>query len=98
MPGGMEEYIQLQNKKNMRLLFIIVIGVLFYACSSRSTIEVDMGTEQVESLVGLADSIQDKDGIPDVYTNKLIKMETWYYGNDTIVNFANEKVQSVLIR
>lgn len=82
----------------MRLLIIITLGVLLNACSTKSYIDVDMTSVEVQSLIGEADSIQEKDGIPDVYTNKLIKIETWYYGNDTIINFANEKVQSVLIQ
>jgi len=82
----------------MRFLYMICVGLLLYACSSKKTIEPDMSSLEVQELIGRADSIQERQGIPDVYTNKLIKVETWFYGNDTMVNFADGKVQSILIQ
>ena len=71
--------------------------MLFLACSSDKTIELEMSTDQLLELIGEADSIQKLDAIPDVYTNKLIRMELWYYGNDTTLRIADKKLKSISV-
>jgi predicted oxidoreductase (fatty acid repression mutant protein) len=51
-----------------------------------------MGKAEVKIVLGTADSVVAMMPVEDVYTNKLIKMEAWHYGKDTVLLFANDKL------
>ena len=80
----------------MKLISLVILSISILSCTSNS-INTGMTKTEVETKIGKADSIQQKNGIPDVYTNKMIKIETWYFGSDTIINFANDNVQNISI-
>ena len=77
--------------------FLFASALLFLACKSDKAIELEMPTDKIIELIGKADSTQKLDAIPDVYTNKLIRMELWYYGNDTTLRIANNKLKNISI-
>ena len=74
---------------------IIIFGLSLLSCSSDNSLETNMPSQKVVELIGQADSIQKLDAIPDVYTNKLIEIELWYYGTDTILSIANNRLKSI---
>jgi len=80
----------------MKKYFFLILSILTLSCSNTS-LEVGMNKDELKEQIGEPDSVIEKDGIPDVYTNKLIKMEVWYYGTDTSFVFANDKLQTIKI-
>jgi len=79
----------------MRYIFLC-IPLLFLSCS-RDTIKTGISSDNLIELIGTADSILQKESIPDVYTNKMIGVELWYYGTDTTISIVNNKVQNITI-
>ena len=77
---------------------IIIFGLSLWSCSSNNSLETEMPRQKIIELIGQADSIQKLDAIPDIYTNKLIEMEIWYYGSDTSLSIANSKLKSINIK
>ena len=77
--------------------FLFASALLFLACSSNKTIEPEMTTDKIKELIGDADSIHKLDPVPDIYTNKLIEMELWYYGSDTTLRIANNKLKNISV-
>ncbi len=81
----------------MKGIILIILAVVVLSCSSES-VEVGMMNNEVEEMLGTPKTIIEKEGIPDVYTNKMIKIEVWNYGEDTSIVFANSKVQNIVTR
>lgn len=81
----------------MKVLIFILLAVVILSCSSES-IEIGMTNNEVEEMLGNPKTIIEKEGVPDVYTNKMIKIEVWSYGEDTSIVFADSKVQNIVIR
>ena len=77
---------------------MFLLSFLFLSCSQTNTLQVDMEKTDLLKVIGDPDSVQIKEGIPDVYTNKLINIEQWFYGTDTVINIANDKVQNIIIQ
>lgn len=78
--------------------FTLLIISIFILCScENNSLNQEMNMDEVKTLIGTPDSIKQRKGLPDVYTNKIIAMETWYYGNDTNINFADNKIQTIQI-
>jgi len=82
----------------MKTLFLIIVISVFSSCSHNSSLEAGADKQSTRKQIGKPDSIIEKEGIPDVYTNKLIKMEIWYYGTDTSIVFADDKIQTISIK
>jgi len=78
-------------------IFIFASALLFLACKSDKVLNIETSTEQIIELIGEADSIHKLEAIPDVYTNKLIAMELWYYGSDTTLRIANNKLKNISV-
>lgn len=74
-----------------KILSVYLPLLLLIACHSGSCIKEGMGSQEVEALLGKADSLVVMPSVEDVYTNKLIKMEALHYG-DTILIFANDQL------
>ncbi len=79
----------------------VIVNILLLLLLSRcgETQIFEPGTEK--SLIAInyrqPDSIKIEKGIPDVYTNQLINIEIWYFGRDTSLIFADEKLQTLKI-
>lgn len=84
--------------KIMKIVYVILLFLVFYACTEKAPVEIGTSKALTEKQIGQPDSIVIKTGIPDVYTNKLINMEVWYYGLDTSIVFADDKIQTISIK
>ncbi len=82
----------------MKIVYVILLFFVFYACTDQVSVEIGTSKVLTEKQIGEPDSIVIKTGIPDVYTNKLINMEVWYYGLDTSIVFADDKIQTISIK
>ncbi len=76
----------------MKNLLLSLIALFLVSCQSSDPIVAGMTKANVEHLLGQADSVVVLPSTKDVYTNKLIEMEVWYYSNDTILTFAKGKL------
>ena len=83
---------------NKLFLGLIFLTFLFSSCNSIDSLQVDTSKFEVIKIIGKPDSIQISPAIQDVYTNKLINIEKWFYGTDTIIIFANNKIQNLTIQ
>ena len=82
----------------IKLFFINIIFVLLStSCGEASIFEIGTQISTIEKNYRKPDSIKIEKGIPDVYTNKLIKIEVWYFGKDTSLIFADKKLQNLKI-
>ena len=70
---------------------LLGMAVILIACQSGG-VKAGMTKEEVTATLGKADSVVIMTPVEDVYTNKLIKMETWHYGNDTMLIFSNNEL------
>jgi hypothetical protein len=77
---------------------LVLLALLILSCNRANTVQSNMTKAELIELIGEPDSIQIKEGMPDVYTNKLINIEQWFYGTDTIINMADNKVQNISIQ
>lgn len=80
------------------LLMSFLILLILSACQSNDGFEVGTSFKTLQENYRRPDSIVKMPSLPDAYTNKWIEMEQWYFGNDTIIYFANQKIQSVQIK
>ena len=84
------------SKVKMRHIVFLILFILIQSCSEES-LKVGTKAQFVKEQIGIPDSIIEKESIPNIYTNKLIQIEVWYYGTDTSIVFANNEIQTIKI-
>ncbi len=80
-----------------KLIIPILLLTFLVSCTEPKGFELGTEKTQVETNYRKPDSIKIENGIPDVYTNKLINIEVWYFGKDTSFIFMDNKLQTIKI-
>ncbi|MBN2668476.1 MAG: hypothetical protein JXR60_04530 [Bacteroidales bacterium] len=76
----------------MLRIFLILIFASVWSCSG-SQLKKGMTASDIANIIGKADSLIVLPDIKDVYTNKPIHTEQWFYGKDSILQIENGKLK-----